>query len=301
MRRLIVCCVATALALSQLAAAPSPAPPEQVRAVEIYGDGEVQFRAERWDAAAELFQRAYATWPDPAYLFNIGLSYEKAERWPLAIRYFERFLREAPETPSRPEVERRLVAARQAREAQRASVEVVTVAAGAIARVTSEDGIAPCTTPCTLRVDPGPVTVIVTLAGVERVATRSLDPAERWLVHERFDDSDVARAGPSRLGPAVSWAVAGAGLVTGIVFGVIAQQDYDDGLALARRSPLPEADYDALAQRRQDLRDHSLIADIGFGVAVTGAVVGAVLWFTGDAGTPSVDARTGVGSVSWRF
>ncbi len=108
-------------------------------------------------------------------------------------------------------------------------------------------------------------------------------------------------AGPSRLGPAVSWAVAGAGLVTGIVFGVIAQQDYDDGLALARRSPLPEADYDALAQRRQDLRDHSLIADIGFGVAVTGAVVGAVLWFTGDAGTPSVDARTGVGSVSWRF
>lgn len=301
MRRLLYC-VALALALLQMAAVPKTVPqPQQVRAVEIYGEGEAQFRAERWDAAAELFQRAYDTWPDPAYLFNIGLSYEKAERWPLAIRYFERFLRDAPETPSRPEVERRLTAARHAREAQRASIEVVTEGPGATARVTSEDELAPCTTPCTLQVDPGPATVIVTLGGVERVATRSLDPGERWLVHERFDPEALPLAGPNRLGPAVSWAVAGAGLLTGIVFGVVAQQDYDDGLALARRSPLVAADYDALAQHRQDLRDHSLIADIGFGVAVSGAVVGAVLWFTGDAGTPSVDARTGVGSVSWRF
>lgn len=296
-----VCCVALALFIAQMAATPRGAPqPQQVRAVEIYDAGEAQFRAKRWDAAAALFQRAYDTWPDPAYLFNIGLCFEKAKQWRLAIQYLERFLHDAPESASRPAVERQLAAAREAREAQRATIEVATEPAGATARVTSADEQEPCTTPCALRVDPGLTTVTVTRDGVERVATRSLGPAARWLVHERFGP-DGGATGPSRLGPAVSWAAAGAGLVTGVVFGVIAQRDYDEGRALAQRSPLLPDAYAALEDHRQDLENHSLIADIGFGVAVAGAIVGTVLWLVGDGDAPGVDAGAAAGSMSWRF
>ncbi|TNF26017.1 MAG: tetratricopeptide repeat protein [Deltaproteobacteria bacterium] len=295
-------CAAALVALLNIGAAPLPeAPPDprQVEAVAIYGQGEAQFKVERWDAAAALFQKAYDTWPDPAYLFNVGLSFEKGQRWPLAIRYYARFLAEAPDTPNRPDIERRLVALRKSREAERASLDLESEPPGATARVTTAEELPPCTTPCTLRVDPGPTTVVLTYAGAERTATRSLDRGERWLVHERF--GAVAAAEPDRTGAIVSWAVGGAGLVTGIVFGVMAQGDYDDGAALAKASPLDEADYDKLAGHRRDLKDHSLIADIGFGVAAAGALVGVVLWVTGEADAPKLDARTGVGGVSWRF
>jgi|GEM_PF-1912741 len=296
-------CAALVLGLLHVAAAPPDATPDprQVEAVEIYAQGEAQFKAERWDAAAGLFQKAYDTWPDPAYLFNIALSFEKAQRWPLAIRYFEQFLAEAPETPNRPDVERRLVAARKSREARRANIDVESDPPGATARITTSDGLPPCTTPCTLRVDPGPTTVVVTYQGVDRVSTKSLDPADSWLVSVRFEQEVVEPTEPDRTGAAVSWVIGGAGLVTGIVFGVMASDDYDKGKALADESPLSADDYRTLAGHRKDLKDHSLVADVGFGVAVVGALVGAVLWATGDADAPKVDARTGVGGVSWRF
>lgn len=312
--RALVAVVAVMVLMAPTAGAAEPdVAARQAEAVRLYEEGEAQYLDGRYDAAAERFEAAYAAYPDPAYLFNIGLAFEKQGRWPLVVRYFERFLAEAPTAAARPEVERRLAAARTSREAERATITITTAPAGATARVPTDDEVPPCTTPCTLRVDPGPTTVTLERGNLRAVVTRGLGPAERWQVTQALTAAGVdgtaappPRA-PDRTASVVAWSVGGAGLVAGVVFGVLASGEYDQGEELAARGPLGEADQATLAGHRDAVRDHSTIADVGFAVALTGAVVGAVLWLTADAGEDDAgEGATGVvgpdgGALLWRF
>ncbi len=57
------------------------------------------FSRQDYPAAAAALERAYAREPRPIYLFNAAQSYRKAERYPEAMRCYERFLIFAPKHP----------------------------------------------------------------------------------------------------------------------------------------------------------------------------------------------------------
>ncbi|MFO0751345.1 MAG: hypothetical protein U1F43_37605, partial [Myxococcota bacterium] len=110
---------ALGIVASARAADPEPGAetPEQrqARAFATFQSGERQFKGGQYDAAAGLFQQAFETWKDPAYLFNVGLAFEKAERWRLALEWYDRFLAEYPKVPNVSEVRRRRDAASKSR------------------------------------------------------------------------------------------------------------------------------------------------------------------------------------------
>lgn len=297
------------LALSLLMAA---APAEeagrdpQARAYALFGEGQRQFEGAHYDAAARYFQQAWELYEDPAYLYNIGMAFEKAERWSLTVEHYQRFLDRYPDSPNRSEVERRLAAARASLAATQARVRIDATPAGTVAKIIA-GGTGTCASPCELTVEQGPVTIELSFGDARKVVSKSLGAAESWRIDERLPVDPGAvpppASGPDRTGSVIAWSVGGAGLVAGVVFGVLAKGEYDDGKALAGRGPLDAADYSALAGHRRDLERDSLIADIGFGTALAGAIVGTVLWFTSDGGAAPAPAPAGStgGGATWTF
>ncbi|MGM0575017.1 MAG: tetratricopeptide repeat protein [Myxococcota bacterium] len=279
---------------------------DKAEAVEIFERGEAQFAAGHYDAAADLFLDAWDLHPDPAYLFNIALSYEKQERWSLAARYYRRFLDEAPGSPAAPEVRRRLEAAERGREAALVTVEVRTEPPGAEARLLSDPEAGSCRTPCELRTGPGATTLEVSLDDRGFRRARSLDPGARWVVDEPLGDAGplAPLEGPDRTWSWVSWGVGAAALVNGAVLGGLALRDYGDGEDLADRPSLTPDERDELGRLRDRVDRRSLAADVSFGVAAAGAIVGTVLWFTADDPEPeppvALDGRRTRWTV-WRF
>src|SRR5690606_15397414 len=135
-----------------------------------------------------------------------------AGRWALTVQYLEEVLERFPDIPQRPDVERRLEAARASRDAERAVIDVVTIPDGATARLKSDAAHPPCTTPCMMRTHPGPATVELTLDSDVRVLTKSLSAGERWSISEPME-LGASRVEPvyDRTGSVVAWAVGGAG------------------------------------------------------------------------------------------
>jgi len=295
--------VAVLLCVALGAGTSTAAPPDddrarQARAVAIFERGEAQFVDGRYDAAATLFQEAWETFPDPAYLLNIGLAFEKAGRWRLAALWYDRFLERHPNAPQVSEARRRRDAAKKSREAARAIVMVASTPSGALAEDVSGKGAeagaaseagATCVTPCRLAVDPGPVAIAVTLGDLRAERARSLAPGERWDLDLTLDPSRGTRGAPDEPDRTPSWVafgVGGAALVVGVVFAALAKGSYDDARALTR-SPLGDADFARFESERRDVKTQSLVADLGFLGALTGATVGAILWFDADPAEPS--------------
>lgn len=97
-RSLVCSCLALALGLAPTTSAlaangsaidygPAEGDPEELsaRAVE-------KFEAKEYDAAVELFEKAYAADPEPNYLFNIGRVYEEKGDLENAVVYYQRFV-----------------------------------------------------------------------------------------------------------------------------------------------------------------------------------------------------------------
>lgn len=283
----------------------------QARAFSTFERGEAQFRDGHYDAAARLFQEAYEAWKDPAYLFNVGLAFEKGERWRLTVEWYDKFIREYPDVPNISEVMRRREAAQVSRNATRAAVMITTEPSGARADVPSDASVEACTTPCLLRVDAGPTTIRVVLGDRQKEIPRSMSPGEKWDLSLDMGKNSttlpVEEPVYDRTGAVVVWAIGGAMLVTGTVFGVMADGDYDDGKALTakgeREGGLGQDDLDTLNGLRDDVKRNSIIADVGFIGAVVGATVGTILWFTTDpepAPRTSTSTRSG-GLGTWTF
>ena len=58
--------------------------------------------------AAEQFEAAYTARPFAQFLFNIGACYEKLREYDKAVDYYNRYLKEDPETTDRADVEKRI-------------------------------------------------------------------------------------------------------------------------------------------------------------------------------------------------
>jgi hypothetical protein len=88
----------------------------------IFQQGAAEFRAGRFEAAAELFKRAYELSPEPELLLNIAQCYRALGRRSEAIRYLEQFLARAPvDHELRAGAERTLEELRRAEALDRAS------------------------------------------------------------------------------------------------------------------------------------------------------------------------------------
>lgn len=72
--------------------------------------------------------------------------------------------------------------------------------------------------------------------------------------------------------------LAGAGLVTGVVFGVMAMGDRVDGTPTTNEG----TSYQDLEDQRDRAKQEALIADIGFGVAAVGTIAAVVLYYARD-------------------
>lgn len=102
------------LALAPLAPAHAQDAARVERAQQLFAEGLRAYEAGRLDEAARLLREADGIVHSPELSFNIARVYERMGEAREAIRYFERYLREAhPEGQERADLERRIAAMRE--------------------------------------------------------------------------------------------------------------------------------------------------------------------------------------------
>ena len=78
---------------------------ERKRAGELTARAASAFRAQRFEAAAQLFERAYAIIPAAPLQFNLGQCYRQLNRDAEAREAFTRYLAARPDAPEREQIE----------------------------------------------------------------------------------------------------------------------------------------------------------------------------------------------------
>ena len=81
---------------------------EKVEAKAHYDQGTVHFNLDEWPQAIEDFKAAYRLYPDAIFLYNIAQCHRKIGDAAEALSFYKKYLRERPDAPNRPEVEKRI-------------------------------------------------------------------------------------------------------------------------------------------------------------------------------------------------
>jgi tetratricopeptide (TPR) repeat protein len=97
------------------------------RSKALFDLGRAQFHVGDFAAATTSFTQAYAYEPLPLFLYNLGHVALAAKDDAAALRYFERYLAEAPKAPEREEVEQHLARLRAKLGAQPAHEPAPTI------------------------------------------------------------------------------------------------------------------------------------------------------------------------------
>src|SRR5689334_21971491 len=63
----------------------------QAAAEEAYTKGDTAYNLGRYDEAAEWFTKAYESWPQPEFLYNIAQSYRLGGNCKQALHFYKRF------------------------------------------------------------------------------------------------------------------------------------------------------------------------------------------------------------------
>jgi tetratricopeptide (TPR) repeat protein len=109
---ILVVAVVSAAGAPAVVAAPTEA--EAVEARRHYAQGSRAYDLAEYEEALREFKEAYRIVDDPAFLFNIAQCHRKLGRLPDAITFYRSYLRRAPHTPNRAEVERIIAEAERA-------------------------------------------------------------------------------------------------------------------------------------------------------------------------------------------
>jgi tetratricopeptide (TPR) repeat protein len=99
----------------------APTATDRARAKESYRTGLLKYELGDFEAAIEAFRKAYALTSAPPLLFNIAQAYRLKKDYAPAVHFYRTFLRLAPTSPSRPEVEQRLAECERALAEQQAA------------------------------------------------------------------------------------------------------------------------------------------------------------------------------------
>ena len=123
----IVIAVALFLPAGVLAQAKAPGAAvqakEKAEAKAQYDRGTVHFNLDEWPQAIEDFKAAYRLYPDATFLYNIAQCHRKMGSAAEALSFYKKYLRERPDAPNRPEVEKRIDELEAAQAAQAKSRE----------------------------------------------------------------------------------------------------------------------------------------------------------------------------------
>ncbi len=109
--------------LVTLATAFSAAAEDKEAARKAFSEGSRYYNLSQYSDALEAFKRAYWNFEDPSFLYNIAQCHRALQHKQEAITFYRNYLRNAPGTPKRAEVER-LIA--DLEEAQRQDKAVAT-------------------------------------------------------------------------------------------------------------------------------------------------------------------------------
>jgi len=258
--------------------APAPEPEGDPVAVE---QARQHFRqavafAEAGDCGAAIveFEAAYALVPRPNALYNIAQCEERLFRYDLAIRFYERYLQEAPaDAPDRPAVNAALSTLRNL-------LGIVTVHSNVPAEVWVDDRLAGAAPGEVLLPSGGhslelrakgyiPARTEVRLVGRQRIElTLELEKAQ----------TTVRVTETTGLDPTLFWIGTGATAVTaviGVVFAGRVVSLQEDALELPEQDP-------ERSERREDVEDAELTADIFFASAALLAVGTTIVAFVTD-------------------
>jgi hypothetical protein len=75
------------------------------KALELYDRGKVQYDLGRWQAAIDLWMKAYETFTAPEFLFNIAQAYRHEDNCERALFFYRRYLATRQNAPNRGEVQ----------------------------------------------------------------------------------------------------------------------------------------------------------------------------------------------------
>lgn len=188
--------------------------PPAERAVELNDEGEKLFGEGRYDEAAARFREGYALEPNPTFLYNLALTYEKSGKYRDALATLERYIEADPDAPDIVAIEARIETLRELvaeREAEAPEPEVVV-------EVRQEPGLLA-----------GPLPWVVAGTGLAGVVVGAVLGGVAQREHDRAVDEPVHRVALERQDDATALATgATIGLVTG---GVVAAVGISLGIA----------------------------------------------------------------------
>jgi tetratricopeptide (TPR) repeat protein len=268
--------------------APPPAPDPKEDAKKAWEEGQTKFEAGDYAGALEAYQRADQLYPGAAPKQKIALSLDKLGKAREAIAAYKAFI---DSNPGEKFAEKIADANKRIGELQATLPAVVNltitpadaknvavtvdgnaaqgtrleVSAGEHTVVVTADGMEPATQVVTVKGDETKE-LAVTLKPVVKAAPKPVPPPE-----------EEEEGGGSNVPAYVTLGIAGAGVVLGVVFGVLALQsknDFDDKVDVPGTDPTELTDLADSAERS------ALIADMSFGVALTFGITGIVLLFS---------------------
>jgi hypothetical protein len=288
------------------------------RGVTYYGEGD-------YPAALVEFKRAYSIAPSWRVLFNIGQSHFQLHEYVEAHTALERFLQEGGDQvkPKQRELAQQELASLSER------IGRVTVDSNVTGAAVSVDdqvvGTTPLANPVLMSagirrvsaVADGrtPVEQRVSVAGGDTI-TVHLDfatPAQAPVAATKAPSTPMSLDStppeaparpPNRVPAYIAFGGAIAGVAVGTTFGVLALDEHSQlnrSCNAGKGCPASD-DSEIHAQSR-----NAIISDVGFGVAIVGAVVGVTLWLTAPHGrTGQLGSRTaawnvGPGGISGTF
>ncbi len=247
----------------------------KAKAQEHFLRGETLFEAGRYEEAAAAFILAYETLPHVAVLANIGLSYERAGVYPLAVDYLRRYLDAlAGAGEENPKIEEVL------RESLTKVSEIVvsTKGFGEDCQI-FVDNVSRGPSPVHVVVLPGDHDIRVVSGGEPRVTEKlTIDPGEtRHFTLSEIDAPKIEEeieTKKSGLGAPFWVAVAssvGTGIASGVLWGatISTKKDFD--------STTDTKEQERLQNKGEQLQiSASVTAGIAGGAAVTAMILGVV-------------------------
>lgn len=253
---------------------------------KLYGEGNKLFKEEKWPEAIAKFKEADAMWPGTAPKWKIAEATDKLGNAAETVAAYKAFLASSPDDKyaDRVEVANKRIAELEATMPAKLTVSVtppdapnlsvsvdgeklagseLELKAGEHTVIVTADGFQPKTEVVNMK---GNETRDVQIALVP-VAKPAPPPPPKEVPKPQPQEEPEER---SNIPAYVTLGIAGAGIVLGTVFGVMAlgaKSDFDD-------APTTE--------NADDAERAALIADMSFGVALTFGITGAVLLFSGN-------------------
>jgi tetratricopeptide (TPR) repeat protein len=270
---------------------------EQARAA--YEAGQKKFDAGEFAAAAEDFKKADELYPGAAPKHKLAVSLDKAGKAEEAVAAYRSFIDSNPGdkyADKVAEAEKRIKELDKSAAPEVARVTLAVTPANVKNLVVTVDGKEVQGT--TLELTPGQHTVVISADGhkplTEVVEVKAQETRELAVT---LTPAAAVKPKPAKPRPKpkpvkpdeepeersnvpayITLGIAGAGIVLGTVFGILAlgkKSDFDD------RAEAGDATSEELTELADDAERSALIADMSFGVALTFGITGAVLLFSG--------------------